>query len=120
MLAEMIKAVIKKTVAVDYPYLRLPAAVLARVDSVKKLDAYEIGGLIFYDDGEGKSCQGHAEAYWYQYKITVLDRFGNPDEAFPPLPEIKSRAGSLPRRRTETRRCVPLWTASIKILRWKL
>ena len=27
----------------------------------------------------------------YQYKITVLDRFGNPDEAFPPLPEIKSR-----------------------------
>lgn len=91
MLAEMIKAVIKKTVAVDYPYLRLPAAVLARVDSVKKLDAYEIGGLIFYDDGEGKSCQGHAEAYWYQYKITVLDRFGNPDEAFPPLPEIKSR-----------------------------
>ena len=103
MLAEMIKAVIKKTVAVDYPYLRLPAAVLARVDSVKKLDAYEIGGLIFYDDGEGKSCQGHAEAYWYQYKITVLDRFGNPDEAFPPLPEIRAILKINNNQRGETR-----------------
>ena len=31
------------------------------------------------------------DACWYEYKLTVLDRFGNPDEAFPTLPEIKSR-----------------------------
>lgn len=91
MLAEMIKAVIKKTIATDYPHLRLPAAALAKIDSVRKLDPYEIEDLTFYDDDEGKSCQGHMEASWYEYKLTILDRFGNPDEAFPALPEIKSR-----------------------------
>lgn len=91
MLAEMIKAVIKKTIATDYPHLRLPAAALAKIDSVRKLDPYEIEDLTFYNDDEGKSCHGHLDACWYEYKLTVLDRFGNPDEAFPALPEIKSR-----------------------------
>lgn len=91
MLAEMIQAVLKKTVATDYPHVRLPAAVLAKVDSARELDAYEIKSLTFYNDDKGKSCQGHMEASWYEYKLTVLDRFGNPDEAFPALPGIKSR-----------------------------
>ena len=33
MLAEMVKAVIKKTLATDYPHVRLPAVALAKIDS---------------------------------------------------------------------------------------
>ena len=91
MLAEMIQAVIKKTIATDYPHLGLPAPALAKIDSAQKLDSYEIENLTFFNDDEGKSCQGHMEASWYEYKLTILDRFGNPDEAFPALPEIKSK-----------------------------
>ena len=91
MLAEMVKAVIKKTLATDYPHVRLPAVALAKIDSARELDSYEIENLTFYNDDEGKSCQGHMEASWYEYKLTILDRFGNPDEAYPALPEIKSR-----------------------------
>lgn len=91
MLEKMIQAVLKKTVATDYPHVRVPAAVLAKIDSAQKLDSYEIENLTFYNDDEGKSCQGHMGASWFEYKLTILDRFGNPDEAFPALPEIKSR-----------------------------
>lgn len=29
--------------------------------------------------------------YWYEYKLTVIDRFGNPDVNYPTLPGIKSK-----------------------------
>lgn len=29
--------------------------------------------------------------YWYEYKLTVIDRFGNPDANYPALPGIKSK-----------------------------
>ena len=33
----------------------------------------------------------HAVVYWYEYKLTVIDRFGNPDANYPALPGIKSK-----------------------------
>lgn len=91
LLTRMIQATIKKAIAVDYPHLKLPAIVYARVDSVRKLDTYEIRDLVIYNDDTGGSFHAHIVAYWYEYKLTVLDRFGSPDKAFPALPQIKTR-----------------------------
>jgi hypothetical protein len=67
MLEEMVRAVIRKTVAADYPHLKVPAVVYARVVSVRPA-------------GD-----------WLEYRLTVLDRFGNPDETFPGLPQVRSK-----------------------------
>ena len=42
MLEEMVKAIIKKLIAADYPHLKLPAVVFASIKSATKLDTYEI------------------------------------------------------------------------------
>ena len=86
MLEEMVKAIIKKSIAADYPHLKLPAVVFASIKSATKLDAYEI------DDDTGSSFNGHITANWYEYTLTVLDRFGNPDDDFPTIPGIKSKS----------------------------
>lgn len=91
MLEEMVKKIVKKTIAVDYPHLKLPAIVFARVDSVKRLGTYEIRELAIFNDDTGGSFRGHIAAYWYEYKLAVLDRFGSPDSKFPALPQIKSK-----------------------------
>lgn len=91
MLEEMVNRIIRKAIAVDYPHLKLPAIVFAKVDSVKKLGTYEIRDLVIFNDDSGDSFRGHIVAYWYEYKLTVLDRFGNPDSKFPALPQIKSK-----------------------------
>lgn len=93
MLEEMVKAIIKKYLATDCPHLKLPAVVYASVQSVKKLDAYDIGELVIhaYDDG-GSSFRGHITANWYEYTLTVLDKFGNADKNYPVLPGIKSKS----------------------------
>ncbi len=91
MLEEMVNKIIKKAIAVDYPHLKLPAIVFAKVDSVKKLDTHEIKDLVIFNDDTGSSFRAHTVAYWYEYKLTVLDRFGSPDAKFPPLPQIKSK-----------------------------
>lgn len=91
MLEEMVKSIVKKYIAVDYPHLKLPTVVFAKVDSVKKLDTYEIKELVIFNDDTGGSFRGHIVAHWYEYKLTVLDRFGSPDKAFPALPQIKSK-----------------------------
>lgn len=91
MLEEMVNKIIKKAIALDYPHLKLPAVVFAKVDSVKKLDTYEIKDLVIFNDDTGVSFRGHIVAYWYEYRLTVLDRFGNPDSGFPALPQIKSK-----------------------------
>lgn len=46
MLEEMVKAIIKKSIAADYPHLKLPAVVFASIKSATKLDTYEIEELI--------------------------------------------------------------------------
>ena len=35
--------------------------------------------------------KAHITSYWYEYKLTVIDRFGNPDANYPALPGIKSK-----------------------------
>lgn len=92
MLEEMVKAIIKKSVAADYPHLKLPAVVFASVKSATKLDAYEIEELVIHNDDTGGSFNGHITANWYEYTLTVLDRFGNPDDDFPTIPGIKSKS----------------------------
>lgn len=91
MLEEMVRSIVKKSIAVDYPHLKLPTIVFAKVDSVTKLDTYEIKNLIIFNDDTGDSFRSHIVAYWYEYRLTVLDRFGRPDRAFPALPQIKSK-----------------------------
>lgn len=91
MLEEMVRSIVKKSIAMDYPHLKLPTVVFAKVGSVKKLETFEITALVIYNDDTGSSFRGHIVAHWYEYKLTVLDRFGNPDSAFPALPQIKSK-----------------------------
>lgn len=91
MLEEMVRSIVKKSIAVDYPHLKLPTVVFAKVDSVKKLDTYEVHDLVVYNDVPCASFNARVVAYWYEYKLTVLDRFGSPDRAFPALPQIKSK-----------------------------
>lgn len=91
MLAEMISFNVRKCIAVHYPHLRLPAVLFAKVDAVKKLDVYEIKDLVIYNEDDGTSFRARMEAYWYEYSLTVLDRFGNPDQQFPSIPQIKSK-----------------------------
>lgn len=91
-LQQMMKDVTKRTIATDYPHAKLPAVVYASVAKVKRLDQYEIRELVIYNDEHSASCyRGHIVAYWYEYELTVLDRFGNPDEEYPTLPQIKSK-----------------------------
>lgn len=91
MLEEMVKAIIKKTIAADYPHLKLPTVVFASISSVTKLDTFEIEELVIHNDETGSSFKGHITANWYEYTLNVLDRFGNLDEQYPTLPGIKSK-----------------------------
>ena len=91
MLVEMVKAIIKKSIATDYSHLKLPAVMFASIQSATKLDAFEIEDLVIHNDETGNSFEGHITANWYEYTLTVLDRFGNQDEKFPTLPGIKSK-----------------------------
>ena len=92
MLEQMVKAVVDKTIAADYPHLRLPAVVDASVSSARELpETFEVKELVIYNDDSGGSYRGHIVAHWHEYTLAVLDRFGNKDESFPPIPGIKSK-----------------------------
>ncbi len=92
MLEQMMKNVVKKTIATDYPHAKLPAVVYAAVAKARRLDQYEIQDLVIYNDEHNISYyRGHIVAYWYEYELAVLDCFGNPDKDYPPLPQIKSK-----------------------------
>lgn len=90
-LNEFAKKVMKDTLAEDYPHLELPAVIYARVQSVKPLDRYEVQDLVIYNDDSHGSYRGHIAARWYEYSLTVLDRFGHPDPKFPTIPQVRSR-----------------------------
>ena len=67
MLEEFVKAAVNKIISQNYSYLKLPAILLATIDSTTLLDD------------------------WYEYTLTVIDRFGSIDSDFPKLPGIRSR-----------------------------
>jgi hypothetical protein len=79
----MVASVMKKTLAQDFPHLKLPAAVFATIDSAAKSDAFDIEELIVHNEVTGEVFKAHITSYWYEYKLTVIDRFGNPDAMLP-------------------------------------
>lgn len=92
LLENFVKAAMKNELAVNYPHLELPAIVYARVQSVKPLERYELRDLVIYnDDSHGSSFRGHITIPWYEYSLTILDRFGHPDQKFPTVPRVRSR-----------------------------
>lgn len=67
MLEEMVKAIMKKVIGIDYPHLTSPAIIFARVEAV------------------------HRYGNWYDYRLIALDRFGNQDKTYPLLPRVRSK-----------------------------
>ena len=92
MLETMMTGVIEKTFSQDYPHLKLPAVVLATVSGAKKLsDTYEMEELEITNEDSGQTFRAHYKAFYYEYRLNVLDRFGNKDDSFPSLPGVRSR-----------------------------
>lgn len=93
MLEEFVKAAVDKIIAQDYGYLKTPSVVFARVTKATMLgETFDYNDLVIHNDETGGSYRGHITAHWYEYNLTVVDRFGSDDPAYPPLPEIRSRA----------------------------
>lgn len=92
MLEEMVKAVVNKAIAQDYPFLKTPAVLYAVVTKAAKLgETFDYKDLVIHNDETGTSYRGHITANWYEYTLQVVDRWGNTDENFPAFPEIRSR-----------------------------
>mgnify|MGYP000567990527 CR=1 FL=1 len=60
MLEEMVASVMKKTLAQDFPHLKLPAAVFATIDSAAKSDAFDIEELIVHNEVTGEVFKAHS------------------------------------------------------------
>lgn len=91
MLEQMIKDVIGKTLETERPHLSLPAVVCATIVSASPLpETHEVKELTIINDAGG-AFQGRIVAPWYEYTLSIIDRFGNVDETFPPIPGIKSK-----------------------------
>lgn len=92
MLKEMMTTVMQTTISQDYAHLKLPAVILAKVSAAKKLsDTYDITELEITNEDSGETYKAHYKAFYYEYCLMVIDRFGNLDESFPPIPGIRSR-----------------------------
>lgn len=67
----------------------------------------------------GEVFKAHITSYWYEYKLTVIDRFGNPDANYPALPGIKSKkqfkAGAVVARRASLRRPHPAIIGEVEL-----
>lgn len=92
MLEQAVQAVVRQTLAQSGSHLELPAVLYAAVDSVRQLsDTYEAAELELHSDEGGGSYRGHIVAHWYEYRLHMVDRFGNRDESFPPIPGVRSQ-----------------------------
>ena len=94
MLEEMVASVMKKTLAQDFPHLKLPAAVFATIDSAAKSDAFDIEELIVHNEVTGEVFKAHITSYWYEYKLTVIDRSATPTPTIPRFRELSLRNSS--------------------------
>ena len=52
---------------------------------------FDLEDLVIHNDETGSSFKGHITAHWNEYTLTVVDRWGNEDESFPPLPGVRSK-----------------------------
>ncbi len=91
MIKETINITMRKAIASDYPHLKLPAVVFAKISSAKECGTYEITDIVITDEITGRMYPAHLTANCYEYRLTVLDRFGNADPSFPALPGIMSK-----------------------------
>ena len=92
MLEEMVKAVVNKVIAQDYPFLKSSAALYAVVTKATQLgETFDYNDLVIHNDETGTSYRGHITAHWYEYTLQAVDRWGNVDESVPAFPDIRSR-----------------------------
>ncbi len=91
-LEQFTKNVIEKVFSESYPHLKLPAIIYATVAEAKQLtDTYQVGDLEITDEEGEHTFKAHCSAYWYEYTLKVLDRFGNIDSTFPEYPGVRSK-----------------------------
>lgn len=68
------------------------AVVYATVSKATQLgETFNLEDLVIHNDETGSSFKGHITAHWNEYTLTVVDRWGNEDESFPPLPGVRSK-----------------------------
>ena len=92
MLEKMIQTVARKIIAQEYPHAKSPAVVYATVSKATQLgETFDLEDLVIHNDETGSSFKGHITAHWNEYTLTVVDRWGNEDESFPPLPGVRSK-----------------------------
>lgn len=66
--------------------------VYATVSKATQLgETFDLEDLVIHNDETGSSFKGHITAHWNEYTLTVVDRWGNEDESFPPLPGVRSK-----------------------------
>lgn len=91
MLEEMVKAVVNKVIAQDYPFLKTPAVLYAVVTKAVQLgETFDYKDLVIHNDETGTSYRGHITAHWHEYTLQVVDCWGNVDKSFPAFPGIHS------------------------------
>lgn len=89
---QMMRAVARKIIAQEYPHAKSPAVVYATVSKATQLgETFDLEDLVIHNDETGSSFKGHITAHWNEYTLTVVDRWGNEDESFPPLPGVRSK-----------------------------
>ena len=92
MLEQMMRAVARKIIAQEYPHAKNPAVVYATVSKATQLgETFDLEDLVIHNDETGSSFKGHITAHWNEYTLTVVDRWGDEDESFPPLPGVRSK-----------------------------
>ncbi len=67
MLEEMVKSVISKQLAADFPHLQLPAVMRAKV------------------------TRAASSGEWFEYSLKIIDKTGEIDERFPEIPGVLSK-----------------------------
>ena len=91
MLEEVVKVITKKIISSDYPHLKTPSVVFARIDSVKICGTFEADDLTIADKTKEQTFAAKITANDFEYSLVVIDRFGNVNNNFPVLPGIKSK-----------------------------
>lgn len=91
MLEEAVKVIIEKIISSDYPHLKMPSVVFARIESIKICGTFDVNDLTIADKTTEQTFSAQITANAFEYSLVVIDRFGNIDENFPVLPGIKSK-----------------------------
>lgn len=92
MMKTFVHEVLREIIAREYPYLESPAVVFATITKAQRLDqTFTASGLTISNDSGTSRYNGHITAPWYEYELKVVDRFGNPDGDFPPIPGVRSK-----------------------------